>query len=300
VHAPEGTICNAAFPASTSCSTGCPADMMQDAVNRAMAAAVGERVPAGSCRRCNVFFGGVDETSGEPWGVMFVNNGGGGGAALGTDGWPLMSTLAAWGGLTSLPVEQIELLYPVLVEHMEIEPDSMGLGEWIGGPGVRLVVRPLRGSAEVVTVGDGARNPPHGALGGTPGIGGGQYIESLDGGHRRFVSATGEFGVLMGQRWVGVTSGGGGYGNPLRRDAERVRQDVRDGVITRDAAQRVFGVSVGEGLDPLIDLDATRDLRAQLDSLPLPVISGAERRSGTWLEDNRRDGDDYVSNPHEI
>src|SRR5690606_20189235 len=118
-------------------------------------------------------------------------------------------------------IEQLEQLYPFLVEEMEIEPESMGFGQWNGGPGVRFAARPTKGSMEVITFGDGERNPPHGVLGGTPGIGGGQFVEAPDG-KRRFYPASAHYKVGRDEVRVGVSTGGGGYGRPIDRDVEQV------------------------------------------------------------------------------
>ena len=139
VVAPEGTVCNATYPASTSSATIVPSDAMQDAVNKAMAAAAPELVIAGSARCGNVpQFSGMDSRTGVAWGAMLFNNTGAQGASNGTDGWPLYESSAAAGGLKAQSIEQIELLYPMHIERMEIEPDSMGMGEHIGGPGSGL------------------------------------------------------------------------------------------------------------------------------------------------------------------
>ena len=187
VHAPEGTVCNARYPASTSCATILPADVMQEAVGKALASAIPEKVMAGCVRAANIpTFSGVSADTGDDWAVMIFNAAGGGGAARDADGWPLFDSVAAFGGMKFAPVEHLELLWPLRIEEMEIEPESMGFGQWIGGPGARTTIRLLEDSAELVTFGDGYRNPPHGVLGGTPGIGGGHYLEDPTTGQRRF------------------------------------------------------------------------------------------------------------------
>lgn len=297
-YSPEGTICNASYPAATSSATTCPSDTMHDVVNKAMAAAVPDKVVAGGARAANMpNWAGIDERTGEPWAAMFFNNGGGAGASKGTDGWPILATLAAMGGLKSLVIEQLELLYPLLAEHMEIERDSMGVGEWIGGPGVRWSVRPTAGSAEVVTFGDGQQNPPHGVLGGTMGIGGGQYVERLDGGPRTYVSSTGHYLVDRDQRRVGVSTGGGGYGNPIDRPVERVRQDVRDGLISREVAFEVHGVAVSDDWDPTVDEAATAAKRAELAKVDRPLVEPTVPSASTWLREQMREDDVYLLNP---
>src|SRR4029078_11522673 len=135
-----------------SCATAIPSDCMHDAINRAMAAAIPERVPAGGTKQSNLPpFSGVDPATGEAWGVMRFNGTGGSGAARGSDGWPLFESIDGMGAVKTEPVEQGELLYPLHVERMEIEPDSMGFGTWIGGPGTRLEVHGRGGEMEVVT-----------------------------------------------------------------------------------------------------------------------------------------------------
>ncbi len=298
VIAPEGSIVNARHPASTSCATAIPSDCMHDAINRAMASAVPERVPAGGTKQSNLpQFSGVDPRTGEAWGVMLFNGTGGSGAARDADGWPLYESIDGLGAVKTQPIEQVELLYPLRVERMEIEPDSMGLGEWIGGPGTRLVVRSLAGEMECVTFGDGVANPPHGALGGTPGHGGGAYVEDEASGRRRYVSAAGLVRVDEGEVWVGVSTGGGGYGPPWQRPAERVRDDVRDGIVTAAAARDVFGVILG-GADGLeVDEPATAAARDALRAQGRPLVEPTTPAASRWVERSMRDGDVYLLNP---
>ncbi|MGE0068355.1 MAG: hydantoinase B/oxoprolinase family protein [Solirubrobacterales bacterium] len=296
ISAEEGTICFAKFPASTSVATIVPSDLMQDVVNRAMVEAMPERVPAGGTRCANIpQFAGTGEA---PWGFMLFNNAGAGGAAKGNDGWPLWYNQAALGGMKIQPVEQLELLYPVQVERWEIDTDSMGFGQWLGGPGNVFAMRPLDGEMVAITFGDAAANPPHGAMGGEMGSGGGQYVEDEQTGKRRYVSASGAFMVdHTHEIYVGVSTGGGGWGNPHERDAEQVRRDVRDGIVSRAAAEQIFGVVLGEGDDPQVDAEATAARRAELAAVERPLLDPTVPNAATWLKDNMRDGDVYLLDP---
>jgi N-methylhydantoinase B len=299
VIAKEGTICNARHPASTSCATVVPADMMQDVINKAMVEAIPDRVIAGSCRSANIpQFAGDEDERGQAWGVMLFTTTGASGAARETDGWPLLESQAALGGLKVQSIEQMELLYPIMIEQNEVEPCSMGYGEWIGGPGIRASVKGLRGEMVAITFGDGCANPPHGALGGTPGIGGGQWVEDLETGHRRFISAAGNIEMERDKHlWVGVSTGGGGYGNPHDRDPEAVRLDARDELITREVAREVFGVALSDDADPQIDEEATRRRRDELRAVERPVLDPVEPNAATWVADNMSEGDVYLLNP---
>jgi N-methylhydantoinase B len=298
VKAPLGSICNPRYPASTSCATVVPTNMMCDVINKALGQAMPERVLAGIPRAANVpQFAGETDWSGNAWGAMLFNNRGGMGAAFDVDGWPLFGSHGSFGGLKTQSVEQIELLYPLLVEVLEIEPDSMGFGRHNGGAGIRMVVLPRNGAVEVITFGDGSRNPPHGIAGGTRAIGGGQYVEDPDTGLRRFASASGQLRVSQGGRYVGVSSGGGGHGNPLDRDLERVRRDVRDGFVSRAAATVHFGVVLDDSPDPQILAEETRQRRELLAKKHRPEIDPVTPAAGTWAQDNMRSGDVFLLNP---
>ena len=65
--APEGTICNARYPGSTSCATAIPSDCMHDAINKAMTAAVPDLVPGGGTKQSNLpQFSGIDRAPARP------------------------------------------------------------------------------------------------------------------------------------------------------------------------------------------------------------------------------------------
>lgn len=295
--APEGTICNAKYPAATSCATIFPSDLMQDVVNKAMAPAAPDQVVAGGARASNLpAISGVDPRTGEAWGALLFNGAGGAGASKGADGWPIFATPAAMAGQKALAIEQVELLYPVVVHQMELEQDSMGVGSKLGGCGVRLSIEPTHASMDVVTFGDGQDNPPYGIVGGTPAIGGGQYVEALDG-TRQYVSANGYYRVAKGELRVGVSTGGGGYGNPIDRPAEQVRRDVRDGVISRATAYELHGVVLSEDWDPALDDAATAARRAELGRVERPIVEPTTPSAATWLAGAMRDGDEYLVNP---
>jgi N-methylhydantoinase B len=67
---------------------------------------------------------------------------------------------------------------------------------------------------------------------------------------------------LMGQDALYVSwNGGGGIGDPLERDPQAVARDVFDGVVSPEAAAKVYGVVLNtDGFDP----DATRQRRAAI------------------------------------
>lgn len=295
--AKPGTICLAEYPAATGGATTNPADPMHEVINIAMAQAIPDRVPAGSAHTSHVpNFSGTHPETGQAWGCMLFNGGGGQGAAKGSDGWPLFHTLGGMGGLTSGSVEQVEMMYPLVVETMEIETDALGLGEWNGGPGIRTRYRPVGDRMECVTAGEGCRNPPHGVNGGTMSPGGGIYIEHADG-TRTFMSTAAHVYVDKGETWNGVSPGGGGWGNPVHRPAERVRSDLRNGIISERVARDIFGVVLNDDFERSLDISATNALRAELAKVSRPAIEPTVPGAGIWLEQNMTSKDRYIEAP---
>jgi N-methylhydantoinase B len=299
VRTRAGTVCHAAYPASTSVSTNCPSDVIQDAIHKAMSTAVPDVVPAGGPKDANLpQLSGVDG-DGRPWGTMIFNGSGGGGACKGVDGWPIFESISGAGALRIQQVEEIELLFPLEVEQVEIEPDSCGWGEWIGGPGTRMVVRPLTsGDTECIMFGDGMFNPPHGVLGGLPGSGGGVFIEQEGNPQRVFLGACAVAALHAGDVWVSISSGGGGYGRPECRPADQVANDVRDGVMSRATARSVFGVALLEDgeIEPLVDEAATAREREQLRMVERASVDPTTPHASTWLEDHASPADRFARN----
>ena len=147
--APKGTVCNAQYPASTALATVGPGDTMQEAVWKALAHAVPDRVMGGNGKDGNLpMFSGTDTRSGKAidWGCMLFNGAPAGGATSSADGWPLIMTSAGMGGLKIMSVELCELFYPFRIDRQEIATDSVGHGKHLGGPGVDIQVSPTSGA----------------------------------------------------------------------------------------------------------------------------------------------------------
>ena len=297
-EAPAGTVCNARHPTSTALATICPGDTMQIAVWKALTRGIPERATGGHpAIHCVPMFSGTDSRSGESkeWGSMVFNASPGAGAGVGCDGWPIFLSPAAMGGQKIISVEVSEMLYPMHFDRTEIAVDSMGLGEDIGGPGVVMQIRPTSGPMECNIFGDGHMNPPYGALGGTPGIGGGSYKENAKTGERTYYSAKGNLVVGEDEIWVGVSTGGGGRGDPLRRDPEAVLESVFDGMISLESARDVHGVAINAATMTL-DFAKTKQLRAKMRKNRPPLEAAVPDRpgAGDWTEKRLRAGESYL------
>ena len=296
VTAPEGSVANARWPASTWWGTVNPGDILIEAAWKALAQAAPERVPAGWGRCQQRLSMGDDNrvTPSVPFAASIFVAASGGGAASGADGWPLTQCVCCLGGMQTESVEMVELLQPLFVEHNEFVADSAGAGEWIGGHGIETVVTPRGGVLYMKFEYEGVNNPPFGLFGGLPGNGGCKYKERTDG-TRVFYQAHPDPDVFHeGERYVTVTTGGGGYGNPFDRSEESVAELVRNEYLTRQAARERFGVVVDPDAS-VVDENATRALRdARLPAGEMPLWLPREPSAAEFWKTRYRDGDEIV------
>ncbi|MGE0151607.1 MAG: hydantoinase B/oxoprolinase family protein [Reyranellaceae bacterium] len=188
---------------------------------------------------------------------------GGNGGLLGQDG-PSAMVNVDFGNLPSIQnAEVTESEMPVLVEGAWLRTDSGGEGAGRGGLGMRRQVRLLDGEASYSVLSDRAVIPPYGVFGGRSGA---PYrVSVLTGNQEHMFNTPGKVtGHPMGKGEVLVmqSSGGGGYGDPLERDPQKVRADLLAGYISGDRANNGYGVQFRA--DGEVDVEATRKRRAEL------------------------------------
>jgi N-methylhydantoinase B len=258
--APENCILNAKhpLPVATRHVTG---QMLPDLMIGCLHQALGDRVPAEgtSCLWNLMAMGGPGRVDGDPgdladavvFDVMSFHSGGTG-ARPGKDG---LSATAFPSGVRNVPVEVTEALSPLLIKRKEYRTDSGGAGEFRGGLGqvmevVSLDPAPFGTSANY----DRVQFPPRGRDGGHDGMAG--ILRLGSGPHLR---AKGQQTVPKGDALIIEMPGGGGLGDPAHRDPEAVRNDVRLGLVSREAAADTYGVVVGDDL--AIDWPATEAAR---------------------------------------
>ena len=231
VIAPKGLIVNANAPAPVCMSTNHCAEEIVEAIFKALAQAVPEAVNAGFSRRLRYAITGTDPRTGESFLWHFFMARGGGGAALGHDGWSCVGEVNVAGGIRANSVEVTEERFPLFVVNHELRPGSAGDGQWRGGLGaVCEIIYEGEGEALLNTAGDGAVVPPFGVLGGEPGL---PHIYSVVSGGVQTVLRTKQTGVVVkpGDRIVALSSGGGGYGAPVLRSPESTAWDQRNGYV---------------------------------------------------------------------
>jgi N-methylhydantoinase B len=230
VHAPEGSVFNARFPAPVKARTK-SSYHIHNALYAALAEVLPRHIQAGSGSFWSFRCLGRDP-DGQPT-VTHVLPNGGKGAVMGRDGLP---TIAFPGNGTITPAEIIENNVPLLVVRRALRPDSGGAGTFRGGLGQEIAFRALGQHPVRVSVRpDKMRFPAPGIAGGLPGEPG-QLL--LDG--QPVVPEPRD--LLPGQELVLKLPGGGGFGDPRQRGRERIIDDLEAGYITVDAAARTYGL----------------------------------------------------------
>jgi len=260
---PEGNMMMARFPAFMA-GWSMPLPTVVDTILLALAEAVPDRIPAAHSGSLGaaLAFSGRDRVHNRDFVLMSIESGGWGGRrdADGAD----VSMSVCQGDVRNAPIENLELKGPVIVEERALRPDSGGAGQFRGGLGVRTRIRSLGDGRINVQGGDGGRLtcPPWGLVGG----GAGAVATTL-------VKAPGdtEFHVPKSQplTWPAgtevlyMTAGGGGWGDPLERDPERVLRDVREEYISEAHAQERYGVVLAAARTA-VDAPATVAMRRQM------------------------------------
>jgi N-methylhydantoinase B len=169
--------------------------------------------------------------------------------------------------LSNMPVEVMEAEHPVRIEDYSFVPDSCGAGQYRGGVGIRRSYRILADEALLQMRTDRVRFAPYGLSGGAPG---GQSRNFMEIGNER-TALPGKITARIGKGVLIIheQAGAGGFGDPLARDPNQVREDVLDGKITAAYAAEQHGVVVAAG--GKLDMAAT----ARLRSSRLQASSGA-------------------------
>jgi N-methylhydantoinase B len=262
VIAPEGTVVNAREPAPVTGCTIASAQAIIEAVWVALAQAVPEQVDAGWSRWCAPASAGFNPNTGRPFGDIHFMSKGGGGASHGLDGWDHLGTVVCAGGLRAPDPELHELVDPFTVLQYELWPDSAGAGEWRGGLGTIYRWKSEADNIAIANFGGGIteQTAPFGLKGGKSPPPHKLYLRKRD--EVTDVDAESFYTMDKGDMYEIFESGGGGYGNPKDRDAEKVRDDVIDGLVSVDNARIDYGVVI----DPetfVIDVQETAKLRKQ-------------------------------------
>ena len=257
VTAPDGSLFKAQEPAPCQWYFT-PQGLLIDLVIKALAPALPEQVAGAHYGDSMVtWFDGCDPRKGNTRFLALEANPGGWGAFSVGDGQDALINVVN-GPFKDLPVEVYENKYPLTIREYGIRPDSGGPGRMRGGCGA---YRQYEVEAPVAFFAWFERSvtPAWGLFGGKDAVGPDVVINPGRPGERHLLKANG-LSLQVGDVVKYYTGGGGGYGNPCERDPHLVREDVIDGYVTREAAERAYGVVLREDLS--VDEESTRVHRA--------------------------------------
>ncbi|MGD8389719.1 MAG: hydantoinase B/oxoprolinase family protein [Desulfobacteraceae bacterium] len=244
----EGTVTNAIPPAACSLSVSLVGQNIKDAVAAAICEASTERASAGWGFMQTPLTTGINPRTGEKYTCMLLlSTAGGGGAVNGMDGWPTRGPGTSFGSLTCPNVEDIEYEYPMFIHSWEFRTDSGCAGKWRGGVAANCISEAIDHPVLLVATGVGDKFA----------------ASSVDEAYStmlepklapRFllrknlpperISPNTVLELEAGDRILSCPQGGGGVGNPLERDPERVRMDVINELVSLEGAKLDYGVVI--------------------------------------------------------
>ena len=210
VKAPPGSIVNAHAPAAVGWrSQTC--QRIADVVFGALAQALPDRVPAaGNGANTAWTFAGRDPRSGGYY-VYLETIGGGSGAFPDQEGLDAVQVHIT--NTSNLPVECLEMEYPLLVEETSLAEATSGTGKLRGGLGIRRTIQVLGHEAQFFATLERAEIAPWGLAGGGPGGRASLVLNPGTDEEQHLPAKLWGYTLKPGDRVQLITRGGGGYGN---------------------------------------------------------------------------------------
>jgi N-methylhydantoinase B len=214
--------------------------LLADLIIKALAPAIPDKVAAG--------------LPGDAWNVVMVGPdphrpglfvsaesiAGGWGANVRWDGDSALIHFAA-GDFKNMPIETMENKYPVIVRRYGLGVDSGGAGRHRGGLNIVKDYEVTSDGVHLSLWFERTLTPQWGLFGGHDGLVPRVLMNpGTDREQKRLKSNM--LPVPKGTRFRTHTSGGGGYGPPEERDPQKVREDVIEGYVSREAAAEVYKV----------------------------------------------------------
>lgn len=241
VIAPEGSIFNPTYP--TACfARFCQVQRAVDLALRALAPVLPDRVTAGNSAHIHFMsYSGWDESAGEYWVYLEVDEGSYGGRPD-RDGLDSVDCLIA--NTRNNPIEELEWRFPMRTERYELRDDPCAAGQWRGGIGV---VRVNRFLTDTTVTCEGERHEsdePWGVFGGHDGLNASLVKNPGESGEERWPSKITARPLGAGDCLEITVPNGGGYGDPYRRDPQLVLSDVLDQFTTIERAEGDYGVVI--------------------------------------------------------
>lgn len=263
VIVPEGTVLNPRPGAAHSQNTTLGADVMVDAVWKALSNVIPDMIYSGWSKFWSPYFQGFDPRTGRPFAMIPMDAHPGGAATKGVDGWESCGPMCCMAGMRFFDPEMESLVYPWRVLESELWPESAGGGQWRGGYGG---VYSLRCETPVMVAcisGQGClpETVAQGLFGGKPGGMSQSWTLKTDG-RKIYYEPNRMCDIKPGDIYYAYKGGGGGFGDPHLRPAELVHEEVLDELMSIETAREVYGVAI----DPVtleLNREETNKLRGK-------------------------------------
>ena len=254
---PDGSLLHPKFPAPLGCRTHALARLFD-----VMGGCLGQQSPelttaAGYGTSPHLLYSGNDKDDNFFF-IMEIGYGGIPGRPIG-DG---MDGHSWWPLFTNIPTEYLESYCPLRVDRYSSVIDSGGAGLHRGGNGIDKWYTFLE-PGEIAIHDDRWLTPPWGILGGKPGMRSTKILAHTDGTRTVLPSKCDQIKVEPGDQLIFQTAGGGGWGDPLERDIEKVRVDIVRELVSVEKAASDYGV-VFDPATSEVDEDATQALRQRM------------------------------------
>jgi N-methylhydantoinase B len=213
---------------------------LHDLIVRCLAEHMPDRLPAGGFASvCGTLFGGIHPDTGRSYAVIEPELGGWGGTPT-ADGAPGQFS-ALHGETYNCPAEVAEARYGVTVDYLSFHDELGGEGLHRGGKGVRIDYRIRSDNAWLTVAYTRSKVPPWPLAGGCPGSPNHILIVRNNGETERYSVVSGL--TLNTDDVIQVMTGtGAGWGDPMERPLEMVREDLKNGYITEEQANRYYGL----------------------------------------------------------
>jgi N-methylhydantoinase B len=263
IVAPEGNVTNARYPATVGGSPVAVGGQITDAIMEALSKACPDRAQAAWGKHRGDYTFASDPRTGKPYVRTTFDYDGSAGAVAGYDGatGPVVHGVVMRGN-----VEEAEVRFPWKMLNLEIVPDLMGAGRWRAGGGVDWRAVNLGTAGRMATgSSDGDEMVPKGVLGGHSSPKSRTFVQRGDEVIRVKPHRMQE--LQPGDVLIKLSSGGGGVGDPRERDPLAVQRDVRNGFVSLEAGEKIYGVA----LDP-VSLDVDEQRTAELRSRPAAPV----------------------------
>ncbi|OGA48572.1 MAG: hypothetical protein A3G25_14670 [Betaproteobacteria bacterium RIFCSPLOWO2_12_FULL_63_13] len=261
VITPEGSVVNPRYPATVGAAPVNVGNQVATAVGQALSKARPNRAMAGWGKHRGCYVSAVDPRNGQPYVRTTFDYDGSAGAVTGHDGGTGPLSIGSLSTVRRGNAEEMEIRFPWRLLKWEVATDLMGAGRWRGGGGIEWRAVNEGTDGRIATgSSDGDTTQPPGAYGGYPSPCCRTFL--LREGKPIRLKTHRMVEIKKGDVLVKISGGGGGVGLPTERPVELVALDVKDGMVSVQAARDIYGVAV----DPRsfrVDEEETRRLRAQ-------------------------------------